>query len=333
MTYETFKQELGNYLVQQQELMLTPDMLYFYDDGYTPEDDYGLQLVRETNIKYHKTESDTLIGDFLVISEKDEFSQTCRFYLKYLYDEWQKNGWDAVVDIVKQNIEMVKKIEQTGILDMLYDYEAVKDHLIIRPLNFTDRRYDLKDAIYKRIGDIVLVLYLLASDENINNQHNVISVKVKREIFEHWNVDEEETWQAALLNTNIMSPPRLYVKLKDLMDPPYEKGAFMALNPDVTSFGMYDVPTLTTTSQMNGAIALFYPGVMEKLAQMAGDKDYYVAFTSIHDVKIHVKGSIAPIEVLRNIKGVNKAFPKDEILSRKVYLYEREKKGLTMLEL
>ncbi len=333
MTYEVFKQEIVKYLLQQQEFMLTPDRLRLYEDGYAPEDDYDLQLVRETNIKYHRTESDTLIGDFLVISEKGDLAQVCRIDLKSMYEEWQTKGWDAVLDVVRDNFAMGAKIKQTGLLNLICDYEAVKDHLIIRPLNFTDRRYDLKDAIYKRIGDIVLVLYMLASDEHINNHRNVISTKIKREIFQNWGVDEEEAWQAALLNTNIMSPPRLYVSLKDLMDPPYTKGAFMALNPDVTSFGMYDIPTLTTTSQMNGAIAFFYPGVMEKIAQMAGDKDYYVAFTSIHDVKIHVKGSIPPIEILRNIKSVNKAFPKDEILTRKVYLYEREKKELTMLEL
>ena len=333
MTYETFKQEISDYLLQQKELGFTPDELRLYEDGFTSDDEHELHLVRETNIKYHKTESDTLIGDFLVISEKGNFANICRLDLKYLFGEWQKKGWDAILGYVKGSFAMGEKVRKAGVLKLILDYEAVRDHLIICPLNFTDRRYDLKDAIYRRIGDIVLVLYLLASDESVGGRHDVISIRIRRNIFDKWGVDEEEVWQAALLNTNVMSPPRLYVGLKDMMNPPYTKGAFMAMNPDVTSFGMYDIPTLTTTGQMNGAIAFFYPGVMEKIAQMAGDKDYYVAFTSIHDVRIHVKGSIAPIEILRNIKKVNKAFPKDEILTRKVYLYEKEKKKLTMLEL
>ena len=54
----------------------------------------------------------------------------------------------------------------------------------------------------------------------------------------------------------------------------------MALNSDIKSLSAHAVPTITTTSQMNGAIAMFYPGVKERLAELFGG-DYYVAFTSV----------------------------------------------------
>lgn len=51
----------------------------------------------------------------------------------------------------------------------------------IRPLNFNNHRYELKNHIYRRIGDMVLVLYILASDENDGKTHNVLSIKIPYE--------------------------------------------------------------------------------------------------------------------------------------------------------
>lgn len=45
-------------------------------------------------------------------------------------------------------------------------------------------------------------------------------------------------------------------------------------------------PALTMEQEINGAIATFYPGVLEQLHQMI-DGDFYLVFTSISDVHIY----------------------------------------------
>ena len=45
------------------------------------------------------------------------------------------------------------------------DYEFIRNRLIVRPINFTDNKYELKDCVYKKIGDIALVLYVLLYDD------------------------------------------------------------------------------------------------------------------------------------------------------------------------
>ena len=72
--------------------------------------------------------------------------------------------------------------------------------------------------------------------------------------------------------------------------------------------------------------------MLERIAELFGD-DYYVAFTSIHDLRIHKKGTIPPIHILRRVRDTNRAFPADETLSRKVYLYEAASKTFKQLEL
>ena len=45
-------------------------------------------------------------------------------------------------------------------------------------------------------------------------------------------------------------------------------------------------PPLSTVQAVNGAIAAFYPGVLERIYRMIGE-EYYVAFASIYNVHIH----------------------------------------------
>lgn len=229
---------------------------------------------------------------------------------------------------------MSNECAKLGIIELMEknDYEVLKEKLFIRPINYSDHRYELKANVYRQIGDIALVLYVLASDEHAGGEHNVMSIKLPRSMMEAWELPEDEVWDSAMTNTYMMAPPRLYASPFDVCNAPYHKGAFMALNSDITSLSEHSVPTITTTKQMNGAIAMFYPGVKERIAELYGG-DYYVAFMGIHTVMAHKKGTIPPINILRGIKDTNKAFDPSETLSRKVYLYERGAKEFKQLEL
>ena len=92
-------------------------------------------------------------------------------------------------------------------------------------------------------------------------------------------------------------------------------------------------PTITTVKKKNGAIAMFYPGVLEKLAEICGGS-YYVSFTSIHDVRIHPVSTVQPRRILRSLKDVNKMFNQaSDILSRQIFVYDNEKKELKPMEM
>ncbi len=87
---------------------------------------------------------------------------------------------------------------------------------------------------------------------------------------------------------------------EDLIDPPYTQGAFMAFDISLKDKSII-APTITTVKKKNGAIAMFYPGVLEKLAEICGGS-YYVSFTSIHDVRIHPISTVQPRRILRSLK-------------------------------
>ena len=334
MTYKEFIVELHKKLEEQKQ-QLGYDKMDFFEDGATSVDEKELSVIRETNIKYHKKESDVLIGDYIILYQcKGKEEQMCRYDCEQLYQEYEKGGWEGLWEQILSTLVFSRKFMELGIMELIEknEYGSLKDKLFIRPLNFNDHRYELKDHIYRRIGDMVLVLYILASDENDGERHDVFSVKVHRDSMQEWGIDEEKVWENAMSNTYIMAPPRIYLKPMDVYNPPYHKGAFMALNSDITSLPPLAVPTVTTVSQINGAIAMFYPGVMKRIGELYGD-DYYIAFTGTSEARLHKKGTIQPRNILSRIKQMNKAFDPSEILSHKVYLYETAKQEMRQLEL
>ena len=334
MEYKEFISELQNEL-EEKKPELGYNKISFLEDGSTSSDVKELSIIRETNIKYHKTESDVLIGDYIILYQyKGKREQMCRFDCRQLYRKYEKGSWAAVWAQISSSIDSSRKFMELGIIDLIEknEYDLLKDKLFIRPLNFNDHRYELKNHIYRRVGDMVLVLYILASDENNGKTHDVLSVKVPKSSMQAWGIDEEEVWESAMSNTYIMAPPRIYLDPMELVNPPYHRGAFMALNSDITSLSPLEVPTVTTTAQINGAIAMFYPGVMKRIAELFGD-DYYIAFTGTSEARLHKKGTIQPRNILMRIKKMNKTFDPSEILSNKVYLYERENQEMRQLEL
>lgn len=331
MNYKEFCTEFQRKIVEEEKWNIKKENVTFYENGYTSADKEELELIRNTNLKYHQRESDILIGDYVVVEleERENVKSICRFFMEYFYQEYEYEGWERVWKMVADNIKLSTYPNVDGVLAHIAEYEVIKDKLMIRPINYTDNRYELKNCIYKQYGDIALVLYIVLYD---NKKIGLGTTKVHKSAFERWGKELDEVWETALGNTIETAPPRMYLTITECMNPPYERGAFMTFQKENFKIKEMQIPIITTTRQMNGAIAMFYPGVKEKLAELM-DANYYVAFTSVHDVKIHCEGAISPKHILNSVKSVNQAFPKEDILSRKVFFYDRKKGTLEMLEL
>ena len=330
--YLTFVEKLKNHILENEEWNISKENYKFYPDGYIAETDIEKEFIHNTNVKYNRVESDTLIGDFLdlTVSLEGRTDTYCRFSVKNLYNEYQEYGWERVDFIISENIKLAVFYDIDEIMENLTNYAIIHNRLIVRPINFTDNKYELKDCVYKRIGDIALVLYVLLYDDD---EMGLGTLKVRKGFADKWKKDYSKIWEEALLNTNVWAPPRMYMHAMDLIDPPYTQGAFMSLGYKFEKINPLSAPTITTVKKKNGAIAMFYPGVLEKLAEIC-DGSYYVSFTSIHDVRIHPISTVQPRQILRSLKNVNKMFNQpSDILSRQIFIYDFEKKNLTPIEM
>lgn len=198
-------------------------------------------------------------------------------------------------------------------------YEKVKNDLILRPLNYRQVRGDLKDVPYWKIGDVALVLYAVMAHE----AGDYYTAKMHRSQMENWKKPEKDVLQEALVNTSFLYPPRLY-SVEDLLawdQKRPEDGRFMTEDGEVKIRRGMRGYILTNTLEINGAIALFYPGVARKIAEGFGE-DFYIAFTSIHEAQIHAVSMISPDVVESSLRDTNKQCNrKEEVLTNHVYCY------------
>ena len=77
---------------------------------------------------------------------------------------------------------------------------------------------------------------------------------------------------------------------------------------------------LSTVSGTNGAVALFYPGVRQRLAELF-DGDYYVGFISVHEAVIYPVRYKRLSKMKETLMRVNALCDKREMLTNNVYRY------------
>lgn len=222
----------------------------------------------------------------------------------------------------------MQAVESTALSDCS-DYEKVKNELILRPLNYELVKGDIEDVPHIRIGDIALVLYAVMAHEG----SDYFTAKMHRSQMEGWNRTEEEVLEEALVNTSFLYPPRLY-SVEDLFlwdKKEHADGQFMAEDsPMQIKKGMRGY-ILTNTLEINGAIAMFYPGVARKIAEGFGE-DFYIAFTSIHEAQVHGSSMITPDIVKSSLQDTNKhCNRREEVLTNRVYCYRLEQKSFGVI--
>ena len=277
-------------------------------------------FIKSTNQKYYNSNSDVLEGDFVEIvinnDDKKSFIRIEMDYLKHM------NNTEEVSEYVKHSIEEYGKISEDikFVIDRMEFYDLIKDRLIIRPLNYNNNKNNLEDYVYDTFGDIALVLYAVIDDEE-----SLHTVKIPYDIFKKWNLDKKVVFTAAMDSTKKSAEARIYTDLRSI------NGDGMDINDNVI-LESNTIPMITTTRKTNGAIAMFYPGVKEKIAEMFDDS-FYVAFTSIHEAMIHKKGTIEPSSIRRHIRATNRTFGKEETLTEEVYYYDKDNHSFGMVNL
>ncbi len=278
---------------------------------------------REEKIYYkHKDDYPPTAGDrlFVECAEKEETREVCALYVKDLYEQYQQGV--SLKSMVQEAMRDLKKMQSSGFFEKAMDiaeYDKVKGDLFIRLLNVNRCEKDLKNAIYRVVGDIALVLYMKMGEMD----NCVTSIKIKEDVVEKWGRDKDQVFEDALLNTYFISPPRIYYWEKLLFNPDYAGENFMDLMSEHTLKKDNMGNCLSTTKRTNGAVAIFLPGVAERLSELIGGS-FYMVFTSVHEVMIHNEKFAEP-ENLRNVlrDTLEEATPEEDFLTLYIYHYDK----------
>ena len=340
MTADNFVIDLIEGLLRDRELGLTEQNVRFYDKGVVPgEGDAALEgHIRWKNARYLNEDSNAVLSSTLTIQlpiGAGGHAEHISFSMEELSQTYQKSGLDGVLSAVVTSLKECKinAEKSVGALEHFTECDAIKDRLILRPFNYDNNEQVLKHGVYRRVGDMALVLYISLGGGKQGSSANVMSTMVSRELFLLWGVgeDEEEILNWAMDNTMRLQPPVFCVISLPAMK--VQHIPFMDRAEEIeVDFDIPMAPVLSTEQEINGAIAAFYPGVLERLHQMVGE-DFYLVFTSIYDVHIHPISGKVRVETMRDcLSGMNKEINKrEELLSRRIYRYNTENRDLVVI--
>lgn len=212
------------------------------------------------------------------------------------------------------------KRELIGSLDY-GDYESVKEYLSVTLINGRDNRQMLSRMPHRQMEDLALILEL-----KFPMEEGVGSIKVSREMTEHWSVDTDALFSQAQANAMETEPPSLQ-RIEDTM-------LVLSLGRDeaenlLENPAPEEVPSqlyvLSNLSKNKGAAVLSYPGVLEKADQLLPE-GFYIVPSSVHELLIVPKSpEINPKELGEMVRAINHAeVAKEDQLSDRVYEYDRE---------
>lgn len=282
MSYEEFVEKLKKSI--QGDLGYRKEEIEFFEAGYQAIEPKAIQFIRDVNHTYTGEDSPVLLLDVLLLKKEilPEVYQIQRVDTKSLYQVALKEGYEEALSRIPEN----KGKNQAGPIgiDRLKmrvsgNYQDVQDQLIVRPLNYDLHAGELEKAVYRRMGDVTLVLYQILND---TDPKNFLTSKIQKPELRRWNMEdrEDEVLDAALQNTAKLYPAVVYDwKRKDETD--FLKGSFTREEISFPKNGIM----LTTHLSVNGAAALFYPGVVPKMMEIMGGP-FAAVFMNTTDVMI-----------------------------------------------
>ena len=235
-------------------------------------------------------------------------------------------NFEEFSQMVEANPELLDKLS-------IHDYETDKERLMIMVCDYASNAETLATAPYMEHDGLAITYYLLTDIGDDSRAYCMINDA----IFARYGVSLERLHEDALANMAARFPATfdpiesmvMGMTLdgemsRTLLSGQVEAGAFVDTGEDCLIWGsQMGLRVLSNTIGHWGAAALFYPGVLDSIAQIYG-KSFYVIPSSIHECLIVDPGVEASLEFLQEtLRTVNEnEVAEDEILSDAIYFYD-----------
>lgn len=163
---------------------------------------------------------------------------------------------DVIGARMAQIVQSESPVYDTSIFN---SYDSIKKNLFIRVCSIDNNKIMLGSVPYKKVENLAITYHIMV---NVG-QEGMSSATVTKNMLESFNITPEQLHEDAVKN----SPEILPVKVESMMN------ILSGLTDiEMDSMGMpAPPPMVVVTNQfgINGASALFYPGVMDTVAQFS----------------------------------------------------------------
>ena len=253
------------------------------------------------------------------------------FNLDSLYNQY--GGMELMDGLISMSEEIELILERNEMSDMtaeevlkeIMPYDNVKEKLYVSVMSMEEHR-DRRDGRYVVKAGIPLQARILLKEFRTGEGISTGSIEVNEMLVRTWNVSFHQVMEDAMKNTERLMPTEfmsIYEPLREMMG----EEQFAETMGEMEGPEMY---VLTNRERNRGAVNLFLPGVMERIAEQFGDS-YFALPSSIHEtllIPLHdVNGGAAALEDIRGLKeivrqGNETQVPPQERLSDNVYFFD-----------
>ena len=331
MTYEEFKKEL--YRNVRELDMVQGKIIYLLEQRMVSAEPIAVHIMNLMNRGTYGKEPAMIKEDMLcILWTVDEQEYLRHWRILPMYERYRQEGWQSILPKIAATLTGMEEEEILWPGGSLR-YAACRNHMIVRSMNYEHHRQELDSAVYRKIGDVALVLYLLTCEK----QTDRLAVPLTHDMILPWKINVEKIHREAMVNTCRKMPPRLFLGSDRRKFFPYYQGILLpeeegrqtqiTLRDRVEGRKGY---LLTTTRRVNGAIAFFYPGIKDLLAKKM-DGDYYVVFPSVHEAIIHPVNCINVQEIRASLQHINAIYGEKGMLSDRVFCYHKNRRLLQLL--
>lgn len=231
------------------------------------------------------------------------------------------NSRAEVAQMIEETENMIKEQAEALQEARVKDFEAVKPQLFAKVEHITADFPSKSEIVYRIHGeDIAHTIWI---DNGVNPPE-----RLSRAALDSWEksgiVEERHIFEIAMENTMAKQKPRIHAgtmfynpDADSLSNSALLESCFNRQNLDKHS----DI-LVTTSEQNNGAIALFYPPVCEKICELLHGAGFYVAFTSKNEGIIHKLDHLEVSAIRRNLQSTNRMFNPADTLTDEVFYYD-----------
>lgn len=207
-------------------------------------------------------------------------------------------------------------------VEQISDYSQMKEHIVLRLLNYEKNKELLTDAPYIMWHDLAITFRWLAHQDEVG----IASALITHRECHLWNITVPELYEVALNNTERLFPWECHdmIELLKKMD-----GAPLAEELCELSCKMY---VLTNEQRVNGAGVVLYQGVLSQVAKRLHGS-FYLFPSSIHEMLLVSEQEGQSVSYFKSmVKEANETtVSQGEVLSENIYYYDVEKERVLML--
>lgn len=288
---------------------------------YLPEDyrdaDVNILENRKLNTNY---------TGLTVTREGDTLAPTIN--LNNLFDSYSKHPEHSITAVMQEVASVIQHTPETFDISRIMDYDRVKMNLFMR-LSAAEKNKDLLEhAPHIRKEDLAITFHIMLDQSD----KGTATTMINDNMMEAYGIDLDQLYQDALLNSPVICPAQIEnmgealsrMMIEDMKSAGAPPEVIQEMEKDLKESNKDNPMTIITNDRLvDGASAIFYPGVMDLVGErMQGD--YFILPSSVHEtLVVPDDGRVSLQELTDMVKEVNmtQVNPEDQ-LTDQVYHYD-----------